>query len=176
NPFSLWMQTWLPIILTAILIIVVVVQAKIYNRQANIMDATLKQANETRIIENRAYVNVKEVKMRTPILNAIAANQLQLAGTAVVYFGNTGKTPARNFHGTVAIGIHSDDSPNSLVAVDANTNQFKGKFIIPPNGQSFVETRPKGEFNREQLTALISKQSFIYIWGTVEYEDVFGEL
>jgi hypothetical protein len=124
------------------------IYACIANRQLGIMREATTNAEDAMKIDQRAWVTVSNIKRES--------------GNVVVSFGNSGKTPAKNF--TVHISgepIPKDKEP-SLGAEDL----LPGIGVIAPNGFFHVPLDASGYFD--------PKTTRLAIHGRVDYADIFS--
>jgi len=174
STFSVWMQTWLPIVFSGLVVIVIVVQAFIYKKQwdvmreqSNLLNASIQEATKTREVENRAYVGIKEITM-----NATVKSKKDIE--IILTIENTGKTPARASKLTsVAHGFFRQDRlipRESLVTQYYAPTQFE---LLA--GNSHPASIPIKALTDEAYKIVANTEQRLYIWGRVEYDDVFGK-
>ena len=96
---------------------------------------------------------------------------------------NTGKTPAKNVHGNIAVGVFKKGEPLDFTYSAGHAHYGVNAGTIFPGGgikQSFeaVEHGPQHAeaiiFTPELKDALWKAQSFIIVHGRLEYTDAFG--
>jgi hypothetical protein len=156
---------WAPNILNLLLLVVIVIQAGIYWRQWNVMERAIDEGRISRVIENRAFIGVRSVKMSAPITGSE-----KIVVTA--YLENTGKTPARN----VRARMYTE-----LVKTEPAEHKYRH---IPPEKQSQGILMPGGEYQvrvdfseseAKLWFTLMQDGNLFYAWGDVLYEDMFNQ-
>jgi hypothetical protein len=166
NALSLWMQTWLPIILSGLVLIAIMVQAYIYKKQWDAMQEGLKETRVSRELENAAFVGTKGASFPD---GGLHIGQWQRIHVTLI---NTGKTPAFNLRVTQGWGI-GPLGPSDFVPPNAGLAP-KGQSTVMPNYDALVAfTIP--DVTQEDLNAINNFQRFIYVWGTIDYDDIFGK-
>ncbi|HEV2863055.1 MAG TPA: hypothetical protein VGX48_18715 [Pyrinomonadaceae bacterium] len=126
---------------------------------------SLKDAKETREIENRAWVIVtgaqmaKEMKVgEMPIVNFIMANK--------------GNTPARNARITSEVQIRDSPVPDGA---SVTVRGSMSAATIAPDAE-VATFAPSNVVLDESTFAAVSKgQKHLYAWGVLQYEDIFGK-
>jgi len=99
---------------------------------------------------------------------------------------NTGKTPARKVHGNIVVGVFPKGVPLDFSYTRGRTAHYaiRAGTIFPNGGikESFEAVRHgKREakaiiFNASLKKNLWSAQSFLVVYGKIEYLDIFGNL
>jgi hypothetical protein len=183
------MQIWLPILLNAILLVLVAIQAWIYYRQWTVMqeqagemrkstDAAVRAANaaETSVAKAETASHVDQRAWIAPS-NIRGQAVIGQPYTIWVDLKNTGKTPAKKFNATfMSQGIDvSDKNPDFLKALDAATDSTMFGLLAPDGVFSAPMPVNKGAvFTQEDFDAITSRKGILLLFGKVTYEDIFG--
>lgn len=182
----LWVQNWLPIIISALTLCVVIAHAILYhkqwqamNDQLNVMRGGLEQDRAAHLDDNRAYLSLKALKLDKP-LNTFEETQRILNLSA--HFENTGRTPALNVSKTVAIRIYPIGSEPGMdyyvKEYKASAEDFKkdgvvdSRAVVPPGmdyADDYVLT-----FNPDEINNLRSAKYAMYYQALIEYDDIVG--
>lgn len=96
---------------------------------------------------------------------------------------NTGKTPAKNVHGNIVVGILKKGEHLDFIYTPGHANYAVTAGTIFPNGK-IVESFEAIKHGQERAEAIIftaplkdeifSGQSFIVVHGRIAYNDIFG--
>jgi hypothetical protein len=169
---SLWMQTWSPTIINALLLLVVTVQAYIYRqqwkvmkRQGDVAEKSIEDSRKARIADNRAWVWIKNAKLAKNLQSDPPANSI------IITLENSGNSPARN----VTVRWHSayrESEPISPLGIDAAPSL--PPTVIPSHGTSDVEALVV-RWSADERNSVFDGPTRLYVWGWIEYEDVFGQ-
>ncbi|MGH9689879.1 MAG: hypothetical protein ACRD4C_02025 [Candidatus Acidiferrales bacterium] len=112
-------------------------------------------------LDQRAWVVVKGIANKP---------ELNKPWTPQVVFTNTGKTPARDVLASCNCSAGKGDSlPRTLKAVPYGFPNF-----IAPNDQFYCTLQGSPKIEQPNLDALESQAVEVFIYGSVTYEDVFG--
>ena len=156
--YSLWMQTWLPIIFSFLVIVVIVVQAYIYKKQWKAMTESVDLTRTTFHIDQRAWVFPFDVQ-----------SEQNPAGKTFfkILYRNTGKTPALKTSSWVGTTGSIDKIPNS----DPPPKPTDAYGLLPPGGVFNTSTvdHPFGP----EVIGPVRNGIPLYVFGTIWYEDVF---
>ena len=163
-----WMQTWSPIVLNVLALIVITLQAVV-------MERTLEDARISRELENRAWVTLKEMKMAR-----FGVGQIHSLSYLVV---NNGKNPALDVF--TKIEVRESVGTPLTHTVPMKPEEVKTTTTIPyyphPAGtigsgqESTVPIYSSAPLDGEKYAAITSKQIFLHLLGSVEYTDIFGK-
>jgi hypothetical protein len=129
--------------------------------------ATLKGvdvATQSMKVGNRAYVAIRQADLSTLLKDVDTAK-------VTVFFENRGGTPARN----VRTRLYSNFLPAE--PSELKFEQFRGgqstAFLLP--GGYVTNDIQTQTVNASQRAILFQRGYRLYIWGDVEYDDVFGK-
>jgi len=96
---------------------------------------------------------------------------------------NVGKTPAKNVHGNIVVGVFKGGEPLDFTYTSGHANYKIMAGTIFPNGK-IVESFEAIKHGQERAEAIIfarplkdelfSCRSFIVVHGRIEYDDIFG--
>ncbi len=96
---------------------------------------------------------------------------------------NTGKTPAKNVHGNIVVGVFKKGEPLDFTYTPGHAHYFVQAGTIFPNGsitesfEAIKHGQDKAEaiiFTRPLKDELFSGQSILVVHGKIEYSDIFG--
>ncbi len=160
SALSLWMQTWLPIIFSFLVIVVIIVQAYIYKKQWGAMRGTLEEMKLSREMENRAWIGVKSVEFEEDPHGGYRI------AMAVVNGGNTPANVTIEYVGRDLDGPPPDDAsygdlankPSQLVLFPHQ--EFRNNLVSVAKPPVIVNPKTPGHA--------------WYIYGTLKYDDIFG--
>jgi hypothetical protein len=133
--------------------------------QLGAMSQQLKQAEETRAVENRAYLSVQEVRLDTPIRAGIAPS-------AHILYVNNGKTPAVNARASFCLEVVDNPLHGRLTFQGCPGDEIQIA-LLPGSPTRFIPTRNR-PLSDEEVRGIVSDTKRLYIWGFVEYMDMFG--
>gem|GEM_PF-6633587 len=142
-------------------VIIYFYQMQANRRQAEAAEHQLREMVSENLLSERAWVNVTEVK--DDFTNNIATARI------IVFYKNTGKTPALHVHGTMGVTIFPD------ILRKRKTDLFDTPHTddtLAPEGvdnSSFPIAKIQ-QFWAEE----IAKGIPFYVYGTVWYDDIFG--
>lgn len=182
----LWVQNWVPIIISALTLCVVISHAILYhkqwqamNDQISLMSEGLEQDRAAHLDDNRAYLSLKAIKLDKP-LNTFEETQKVLHLS--VHFENTGRTPALNVSKTVAIRAYPIGSEPGIdyyvKEYKESAEDFKkegvidSRAVVPPGmdyADDYVIT-----FDPDEINNLRSAKNAMYYQALIEYDDIFG--
>ena len=92
---------------------------------------------------------------------------------AVIVFINTGRTPARNVRTIGHIALRYEPAPNPIPYNSPNC--YDSNSVIGPNNVMSLLLQTNGPLlNEEDLKAVNEKKLRLYIWGCVDYDDIFS--
>jgi hypothetical protein len=171
NGFVTWMQTWLPIIISALILIVVAVQAYIYRRQweamknqGDLMAKQLKQSSGALKITERAWIFAEG----TSFNYFKDANTIERAAVGVV-FRNTGRTPAFNVELTDCVEVR--EVAPSIEQRNPAKCRTKQLGVIGPNTTFTVNNYSEEVVPRDSLEKVFYKPGrHLYYWGKITYK------
>jgi hypothetical protein len=159
--FTGWLQIWLPIIFSGLVVVVIFAQAYIYKKQWNAMQDTLKEMRLSRELENRAWIGVKSLEFE----------QGEPAGVDVVAtFVNSGASPA-----IMTFEYRMEDleqSPADDIVLPPYPNQGSSLALFP-----HVERRARlaQHINITLPAKPKSPNHTYYIYGVIKYRDIFDQ-
>lgn len=138
-------------------------QALAQNSKAN-LDVT----RDSEHLAERAWIGVQ-----TEMLSTYTAGK-PIAAT--INLSNTGRSPALriSYTGNLSV-LKKGEKPVFLY--DWQLNDWSGVQPIPPQGgyQIFVSQGDRQVLYEENKTRIDRQQDIIWVWGTVEYEDIFSQ-
>ena len=168
------------------IVVVVVVHAMMYFKQAKAMDAQVNQTEraikaaednvktveKTSIYANRAYITAR-IKAVNPVDQRLNRFYLRLR------IENSGNTPANEVRVSYACGLR-DKPPCEMVEgqlhCDIGFDLYKRLGVVAPNDSDpFIDTPEIGFDSIEDFRTFESEQMKFYCWGTIYYEDIFNE-
>jgi hypothetical protein len=154
-------KVWVESIFSLALVIVVVIQALIYSRQAKTLDAQEKIMSQNMMYSQRAYVAV-------PKGGAHTANKIVYFSLTVV---NSGKTPANN----VRIGYRVQFSKKEPTGkIENESLEWTHIGVITPGGD-FIQSAESARATLEESALLSADRLYSYCRGIIYYEDIFRE-
>lgn len=131
------------------------------------MQEGLRETRISREIENAAFVGTTTTTLVSGPLQA--GEWLQIH----VHVVNTGKTPAFNLIVVHQGWMMSPIDPSQFIAPPTESVP-KGRSTVTPGADNVVSFWiPK--LTQEDVDAINGFQKFIYIWATIEYDDIFGK-
>lgn len=146
----------LTVIMSALGVLMIAAQVVIYDQQRRIMNTQVDVSERNLRISERAYVSIASLK----------ADLAQ--GEIVIMLENLGRLPA------AAIQMNADAYllGNKL---DGYNTPFKAGEVklFPGNFQMRVVINTR-KYSSEAITAIREKKQFLYLTGSIQYEDGFG--
>jgi len=162
-------QVFVESILTLAIVAVIVVHAVMYykqaketNRQANLMQESLKESIKTRELENRAYITTTGVNGDRPL----EAGQGQ---TIKIGLNNSGKTPAINVVTRYSVNI-ANKRP---ILPDFPATPFRSKRYVANGDSTFISMRIE-PLRADLFQMYLSGEVRCWIIGVVDYDDIFN--
>ncbi len=144
------------------IVIVVIIQAGIYSRQAKALDAQMKIAGDSLIVGNCALINV-----------AVESNVI-LIRPICVYLENVGKVPAFEIDIAVELLAYSDTATKCRAVVSESIeNSYGPMHLQPGNPQIFLRLRAEEYFSKEEVKAIMRHDMSLGIRGYVSWRDGF---
>jgi hypothetical protein len=137
-------------------------QSQVMIEQSSLMSKNLEDSRETREIENRAWVGLKTGLLHAPVKDAPRVK-------GILRFENVGKTPAMNCTLKTHYEYSERKRPERL---DEPQTLSIGRITIMPGNTSDQEFII--ELNHEAYNLAMKNRGSLYIWGILEYNDVFG--
>ncbi len=131
------------------------------------MEKAIEQSEITRKVENRAYVGIVQVASNFPFMMEDQPVHVSVLAT------NTGKTPALYFQ----TQIYSDWNPDTEVPEGPRPFEKTGlpdKGIIMPGVTTELPINIPVQNYKRALNVIEPNMRF-YVWGTIDYDDVFGD-
>lgn len=157
---------------TGLLVLITCIYTYFSSKQWEVTQLSLQEAKLTREIENRAYVNIKSGSLVT----ALKAGERP---SASIVIENAGHTPAR--HTVMRVMIESRDAsapepePMTAARLDGiTTSQPQSITIVPPNNTLNMTVQSPTVLTEELINAVNQGRIRLYVWGIMEYDDVFG--
>jgi hypothetical protein len=112
----------------------------------------------------RAYVCVKGVTITFKTRDAPVAN---------VQITNFGRTPAYNVRAWIHMWIH--EHPLKVALPVPPSDLMRANSILAPGNHIYMVMPKKPPVPAESVALLGTKEGTIYIYGRVDYRDVFGK-
>lgn len=138
------------------------------NKQAQLMSQSIEESKKTREVENRAYLNISEIKFDNTLRSRKPIE-------AILFIKNTGKTPARK---ATATFVKAWFFFNPKLATDAtipagNIRYIQTHVVVPPDS-AFPLRLTIMPVDDATFAQVLKTNQMLYIWGELAYEDVFG--
>jgi hypothetical protein len=142
----------------------VIAQVIIYRQQWHVMQEGLKETRISREIENAAFVGVKDHLIESPPLH-IGSNKIDIG------LVNSGRTPAFNVTTIQDQSISPIGPVQFIPTLPVSVAMVPGTILSPTvsTGVAFFVS-----LTEEQVTAITERKLFLYVWGIVNYADIFG--
>jgi hypothetical protein len=162
--FRLWVIKWkdlLPLMLTGLIFFITCVYTVFSFLQWRTMERTIE-------IGNRAYVSVdkgsllKELKVGEPV-------------NATVNFVNKGNTPALKVKTRGSIGFTADQISEPMQPIPGDVNDPQSTAVIAKDGAMYAGFEGAVPLDEQGMELFNQKKLRLYIWGVIEYEDMFGK-
>lgn len=148
------------------LVIVVIIQAGIYFRQAKALDAQLELSRNAVKYSEAAYVTVDVAEM----LKKLTVGKPILS---LVRFVNSGNTPAYD----LCIYGHISFEKDGFYFTDQKAMDVGGetpsKSILGGHGNTVSQYVSTGVVDKENFEAVIRNKLKAHVWGIVLYRDIF---
>jgi hypothetical protein len=147
------------------------------NKQARLMNISIEEAKTTRELENRAYMNVKQVSPIRPLLGKEVVTPqtppLQPERPAVVKitYQNTGASPANFVKVFAALEVWDRVMPTpmpTIFSVESPSESTSG-----PTIETDVIRYTTTPLDKETVSAIILGKKRLYAYGVIKYEDIF---
>lgn len=151
------LQFFIASLLSLLVVLAVIVQVIINWFQWQAMQETLSETRITREIDNAAFIAVTEASLATD------GRQHK----ATLKFRNLGKSPGLNFTIRYQGGFYAERIEDFKAPLDGPMLVYRG-FMHPPDSDIMLNIDmgpPSGEHNEVNW----------YIWGIIEYDDIFGK-
>ena len=170
-------------------VIVVIIQAVIYDRQAKALDAQLEE-NRRLVAQNERAVKAAEDNVATVEKTAIYANRAyvvaKIRGAGKQWpqlrlrIQNTGNTPANNVIVAYDCGLREEpphtEWPDGGVTYDAGYTEVERLGLIAPESSYHViETPLVVALDNAQTDQWQAGKLKFYCWGRIYYEDIFND-
>ena len=162
---------WVIAFLTIGIFVAAAWQTRIFHRQTTLLEnqqKLLHQANELERADKRAWVGVPQV---------LEPNWTQTGSqpVALAVFENTGHSPALKVRSTVGcIFKPPGEDLTSADVADLDMSAPGSTVSIPPDGKTCAAIHLAKPLSAHQVTEVQSKRLTPYVFGRIEYEDVFG--
>lgn len=157
---------------TGLLVLITCIYTYFSSKQWEVTQLSLQEAKLTREIENRAYVNIKSGSLVT----ALKAGEYPSVSLVVE---NGGHTPARRT--AMRVFVESRDAsapePDPLPGVrfdQLDPGRPYSITIVPPNITLNTTVVGTTAMTEELINAINQRKIRLYVWGVMEYDDVFG--
>lgn len=180
-------QVFIESMFSLAIVIVVVVHAMMYYKQARAMDAQVQQTEraikaaednvetveKTSIYANRAYVTAK-IRSVTSVTKRLDTFLMRLR------IENSGNTPANNLVVVYGCGLKEkppwEKTPEGLLICDSPSPYVTRLGVVAPNDSYQVVDTPRISFESiEDFRAFEDGKLAFYCWGNIVYEDIFNE-
>jgi len=158
---TIWIQSWLPIVLNALILIVIMGHAFYFQKQWDAMKTAVTEARISREIDNRAWVTVKGASLQD-----MAVGQPLSFG---ITYTNSGKSPA--LRARVKLTIEIRDTVTNHV--DTFQHEAKEETVIGPGTDANTFKFADAPLDKETIDLFTSGRKKLYLRGTVEYDDIF---
>ncbi|HEY5838412.1 MAG TPA: hypothetical protein VIT19_05195 [Pyrinomonadaceae bacterium] len=162
-----------------LIFLAILVQALIYRRQWDAMQASLYE-NRKLVAQNERAVKAAEdsveIGHRAYVLVSSAKPDFSSEQSFIVEFEltNYGNTPANYVRVSHRLELLKEEPKNlKNSSIDWNTPRSS---IIAPHSSHPVPYRIKLDISREQYQAFHSKALRLYFWGSIRYRDIFGKI
>jgi hypothetical protein len=140
---------------------------------------TLKHSQDAFKRQERAYISVVSLNMSSPAFCETPEDRLgtgQHFVCADVHYTNGGRTPAVGVH----IYRHATFGPRASreilkMVAPAYTAPHSNLIGTGAAGFATANTTPVGQWTAQQLLAASSRMYSLYVYGVIEYSDVFGD-
>lgn len=153
-------------VLNVLIIAAITVQALIYRRQWDSMQASLHQTEKSSIYAQRAYVTAK--------IRGTGEGSFQLR----LRIENSGNTPANDVWIYYGYGRREkpphDETEKPVVFSDEFTETERVGLIAPNKSYHVIRTPKVSPISREELRRWILGEIKFYCWGRIVYEDIFN--
>jgi hypothetical protein len=181
--FVLWMQTWLPIIISALVLIAIAVQAYIYKKQWEAMRDALDEARMSRESGNRPWVNAESVELMKPIelppssrfsifLNVTVKNTgTSVASDGIAFFHampNSTEILSREWNKP----CETVDTQRDAIKASSQYNPWMVGFVLVP-GQS---TKLPIGASSDNISPDQARAGDFYVLGCMTYKDQFNTM
>lgn len=163
-------EVFIASIFSLALVIVVVIQAGIYFRQARALDAQLEVSGDSLVISQQSYVGICSIADRTTPQGDIILIKLE----------NIGHVPADE----IAVNIHLNGLllDRAIIPPDVRTkfghaaNEHFGRTKLFPGKLKIEIVLPYDKYVSPSERMLIDAgRMAFYVWGKVVYQDGFGK-
>lgn len=135
-------------------------QAEASKQSAESGKEALREARETAIADQRAWVFGGEVTGFNPVGNRLSA---------VIQFRNIGRTKATNVKGWMCSEIRDSPLPDNAIQSGSCRNISFG--VLPPNIiLRITQADLKKVFDSDLSTKLSQKTAHLYVFGVIEYD------
>lgn len=175
------------------ILIAVIVQAIISNRQWKAMTDGLKRTDKallqskTLVDQNAQSLKIAKIGIDAAEKSAIYANRAYVVAKVravgnmsyqfQIWIQNLGNTPANNVHVSYAYQVRDkpphDDTEEPVVFNDEFTKTESLGLIAPDGSHQTIET-PRIELSELDDGRLNSGKLKLYCWGRINYEDIFN--
>lgn len=175
-----WLQAWLPIILNALTLGVIVIAAYIYKKQWETMHQQVGMAKrqlDAMVATEQAYVGITNqaigTEMHTGDLNLLIGK----TPTLHVTWFNGGKTPAMHFR-TIPYLVFGEKPERRGYLIDDDWSDIRGSFL--PAGEARTMPYPQAEtgfkpLTQEMVEELRNGKKSLYAIITALYMDFTGQ-
>jgi hypothetical protein len=134
-------------------------------KSVKIAEENINIARQSLTVVNRAYVWVDKFKIKKFMLDNKAIVEVK--------FHNYGATPAYGFNGTVSMKFtRTKLGVNPRIVKEQE--QILSKSVLSSDQTTHFTVHSKRTISTEHKQALKERRLFWYIYGKVEYDDIFG--
>lgn len=144
----------------------IVVQAYIYRKQWQAMQAGLQEARMSREIENAAFIGMKGAIFEKPPLRA--GERQRIIATII----NTGRTVALNYRVEQGHSISAMGLLDFIPPFTDGVNPDPPRMVIPGVDSSLSFWIPA--LTQTDIDLLNGAKKYLIVWAKIEYEDIFG--
>ena len=133
-------------------------------KSAAASESSAEQAQSALVIAQRAYLTVKQVKLR---------NDFQSGAIVDFVVENTGRTPARNVIGRVR-GIYAEMARTMEPPIDHSWSGAPVSVTVIGSGDSEGISVGVPRLSAEAASAVNTTKTMVYAYGDFAYDDEFG--
>lgn len=177
-------ETWPPflnVVIAFLALVAISAQAVIYYQQRGIMNRQSEFMNEqTKLMDKNLHFSEESLRTTQRAYVGIASITANLkSGEIQLMLQNIGHVPARGVKLDVQVmkaipGVNGAATKSGEIS---NENQFGRDFHWEATDELFpglYQVMYVKSFKSEEVAAILSKKEILYIGGTIQYEDGFG--
>jgi hypothetical protein len=169
------MQIWLSIIINALLLLVVCVQAYIYHRQWQIMQQQLalqsKQIEQAKLLQemsDRPWVIDTSITVKGGLVEKSAEQQTVFTVT----FTNAGRIPANNTKAKVWVAF---TKKTAIKDFERPAIPFQSQGVVVPGKEMHAPITTEKPIEEGRLNQIASGDLSVYVHGILTYDIPSGE-